>query len=116
VCMAVRPVTGKQKHRWMDEELLVTPEARDRLNTSDILYHLGGYSDDGDTWETQEYQFSEQLDHFWDRLVGPDENLRRRIFETVGSLDNWRQITLTPDGRMVIQLKSGKKRKLHPPR
>ena len=116
VCMAVRPATGEHKNRWWDEEVLVTPEAQRRLNTSDLIYHLGGYSDDGDTWETQEYQFSEQIDHFWDRLVGPDENLRRRVFETIGSLDNWRQINLTPDGRMVIQLKSGKKRKLHPPR
>lgn len=115
VCMAVRPACGEQKNRWWDEELLVTPQARDRLNTSDILYHLGGYSDDGDTWETQEYQFSEQLDHFWDRLVGPDESLRRHVFEMVGSLDNWRQITLTPNGQMVIQLSNGKKRKLQPP-
>ncbi len=115
VCMAVRPATGKQKRRWWDEEVLVTPQARDRLTTSELIFHLGGYSDDGDTWETQEYQFSDQLDHFWDRLVGPDESLRRRVFEIIGGLDNWRQITITPDGRMVIQLKNGKKRKLHPP-
>jgi hypothetical protein len=116
VCMAVRPAVGKKKRRWWDEQLLVTPEASSRLTTSELIYHLGGYSDDGDTWETQEAQFSEQLDHFWDRLVGPDENLRRRIFETIGSLGNWRQITLTPNGRMVIQLKNGKQRKLQPPR
>lgn len=115
VCMAVRPAAGKQKHRWWDEELLVTPEAQSRLTPTEIIYHLGGYSDEGDTWDTQDSQFSEQLDHFWDRLVGPDENLRRRVFETIGSLDGWRQITISPDGRMVIHLKNGKQRKLQPP-
>ena len=85
------------------------------MTTNDIFYHLGGYSDDGDTWETQEYQFSEQLDCFWDRLVGPDENLRRRVFESLGGFNNWRQITLTPNGQMVIQFKNGRQRELQPP-
>ena len=115
VCMAVRPARGKDKGCWWNEEVLVTPEAQSRLTTSELIYHLGGYSDDGDTWETQDVQFSEQIDHFWDRLVGPDESLRRRVFETIGSLDNWRQITLTPNGRMVIQLENGKHKKLQPP-
>ncbi|HOW72218.1 MAG TPA: hypothetical protein PKY77_16585 [Phycisphaerae bacterium] len=115
VCMAVRPVTGKQKRRWWNEEVLVTPEAQDRLNSTDLLYHLGGYSDEGDTWDTQDAQFCEQLERFWDRLVGPDESLRRRILEPFGGFDSWRDATVLPSGRITIRFTDGSKKTIDPP-
>lgn len=115
VCMAVRPATGKQKHRWWDDEVLVTAEAQNRLNSTDLLYHLGGYSDEGDTWDTQDSQFCEQLDHFWDRLVGPDESLRRRILEPLHSFEDWRQATILANGTVTIHFADGSKKIIEPP-
>jgi len=114
VCMAIRPVEGEQKQRWWDSEVLLTPKARD-LNSTEILYHLGGYSDEGDTWDTQECGFAEEMQHFWDRLTGPDESLRRRLVETVSSLTSWKEICITPTGTLTIYLEDGSARAVEPP-
>jgi len=115
VCMAIRPATGDCKNRWWDDEVLVTPEARMRLNSTDILYHLGGFSDEGDTWDTQEVQFQEELEQFWDRLIGPDESLRRRLVEILSSLTGWKEVRLFRSGAMGIHLENGSIQVVEPP-
>lgn len=115
VCMAVRPAQADREKIWWDQEVLVTAEARDRLNSTDILYHLGGYSDEGDTWETQDWQFCEDLQRLWDRLVGPDEGLRRRILEPFETLQNWEQATILPTGTVTIHLTDGSIKRIDPP-
>ena len=93
----------------------VTAEAQDRLKPTDILYHLGGYSDEGDTWETQDWQFSEELQRLWDLLVGPDESLRRRILEPFETLRDWKQATILPTGTVTIHLTDGSTKLIEPP-
>jgi len=42
---------------WADATVYVTPRAQSQLSASEIWYHLGGWNEDGDTYETQEYAF-----------------------------------------------------------
>ena len=54
VCMAITPAAPEKAPTWADDHVLVTPEAQERLCASEIWYHLGGWSDEGDTYDTQE--------------------------------------------------------------
>ena len=56
VCMAVLP--PKDKLRWSEASVYVTKEARKSLSASELWYHLGGWNEDGDTYDTQECSFS----------------------------------------------------------
>jgi hypothetical protein len=76
ICMAIRP--PKDASSWSSADVLVTPEAQDRLNTEHIWHHLGGWNEDGDTYDTQLVDFERELDRFWADLIGPDEQLRRK--------------------------------------
>jgi hypothetical protein len=116
VCMATRVMEREENRSWADEEVLVTHEARERLGTTDILYHLGGYSDEGDTWDTQESQFAEELDQFWSQLVGPDENFRRSVFSTLDSQRDWKAMTVFADGRIKLRFKDGSAKLIRPPK
>jgi hypothetical protein len=114
VRMAVLPPKGK--HHWADASVYVTPEARQRLASSEIWYHLGGWNDDGDTYDTQESQFAEDLERFWADVVGPDEYLRQNIVKALFDLSSkWKRVTITPDGAVDIQLKNGSHKRLQPP-
>lgn len=115
VCLAVQPTSDDHANAWWDQDVLITPEARERLRPAHILCHLGGYSDEGDTWETQEDRFSDELDVFWDTLLGPHETRRRRLFEVLRGLADWDAITLTPDHRMVIQHGDRSRQVIDPP-
>ena len=115
VCMAVRLPKGKQKNRWWDTEVLLTQEVCD-LNSTDILYHLGGYSDEGDTWDTQINQFDEEMQRFWDKLHGPDESLRRKLMETMYGKDDWTKVTISAAGTVTIHFKDGSRRAIRPPK
>jgi len=115
VCMALRPAREDRKNIWWDYEVLVTPEARDLVDPTDILYHLGGYSDEGDSWETQAVQFSEEMERFWDQLVGPDESLRRRILAPFAPFTDWRQAVILPSGKVTIHFTDGSTKTIEPP-
>ncbi|MCK4827374.1 hypothetical protein KA005_67205, partial [bacterium] len=83
VLMAVL-IPERAERPWLGaDHVYVTPEARQQLNTSDIWYHLGGWCDEGDTYDTQEYQFEQELEMFWSSVIGPGEYLRWKI---VGNL------------------------------
>jgi hypothetical protein len=104
VPMAVRkPIPREDQYRHGDVEVLVTPAARDQLATSDIWYHLGGFYEDGDTYDTQLYHFEEQLDLFWADLVGPGEYLRSRLLECLRDFNiQWRTLTIDADKTLTL--------------
>jgi len=64
VDMAVIVEEPNDRHRWIDEAVCVTKEARKHLSTENIWFHLGGYSDEGDTYDTQLYECEKELDEF----------------------------------------------------
>ena len=116
VCMAVRPLPDDDKRRWFDHEVLVTPQAQERLSARDIWYHLGGWDEDGDLFDTQQMEFEEDLQRFWAMLVGPDENLRRKILAPVQGLQtDWETITILRTGVVTIRDARGELRILPPP-
>ncbi len=117
VCMAVKPWPKKRKKSWYgDYAVYVTPRAQEILSPSAIWHHLGGYQDEGDTYDTQEYDVIKQLEEFWTRLHGPDELLRSRLMACMdGSKKNWETVTLTRDGRVALRFKDGTEKKMRPP-
>lgn len=116
VCMAVlNPDSDKSSWQGVDH-VYVTPEARNQLSTSDIWYHLGGWDEEGDTYETQEYQFEEELELFWARIAGPGEYLRSKITENLDSVkDDWQKITIDTERTVVIAYKDGSTKTLKSP-
>ena len=94
VCMAV--ALPEEDNRW-EEHVLVTPDFRDRVQSTDVWYHLGGCSDDGDTYDTQLSDFEDQLDDFCLKLAGPDESLRRRVMALLEEIPNCRSVRATDD-------------------
>ncbi|MFN0143958.1 MAG: hypothetical protein ACKVP6_11020, partial [Mycobacterium sp.] len=108
VCMAV-PLAGTGPGRCdQDCEVYVTPKACDELAESDIAHHLGGWSDDGDTIQTQEAQFGVQLDHFWAELKGPHERLRAQLVELVtNGAPDCIQVTVHKDGTITLHSADG---------
>jgi len=106
----------RDKRSWFCMNVYVTLEARGQLSPSDIWYHCGGWNDDGDTYETQGYQFEEDLKAFWSNIIGPGEYLRSKI---VGSLDgikgSWEKITIDTDRTVEIAYKDGSRKTLKSP-
>lgn len=117
VCIAVKPWSGKGQRSWYGEyELYVTPQAQAVLSGEQVWYHFGGYSDEGDTYDTQAYDFNQQLDAFWTRLSGPDEPIRRKLFDALGELAGpWKSVTIRPDGQVTIRQANGNRKILSPP-
>ena len=117
VCMAVKPWDGKAERHWHAEtEVYVTPAARERLRSSQIWHHFGGFSDEGDTYDTQEHEFRQEVSAFWMRLAGPHEPLRHKLMECLAELGKgWRSATVERTGRVVILNDDGSRTTLMPP-
>jgi hypothetical protein len=117
VPMAVRGLPqGEGRYRWTTIEVLVTLKAREELNATDIWYHLGGWSDDGDTYDTQLSDFEEALSLFWSTVLGPGEYLRSRLIDFLHDFHiEWRQITIESSGKVWITYKDGTAQMLQPP-
>ncbi|MCH7813121.1 MAG: hypothetical protein IID40_03780 [Planctomycetes bacterium] len=99
-----------------EEDVLVTPEAEQRLVTSDIWYHLGGWSDEGDTYDTQKFEFEQELDRFWADVVGPDEHLRQSILSSLAGIKpEWKSVTVSSGGTVTIQHVNGSRKTIEPP-
>lgn len=98
------------------DHIYVTPEARQQLSPSEIWYHLGGWNDEGDTYDTQVYQLEGELEMFWSSIIGPGEYLRAKI---VGNLDavkgDWERITIDTDRTVTIVYKNGSQKTLKSP-
>ena len=116
VCMAVQPSREQNAAVCWDDEVFVTPEAEWKLSPSDIWSHLGGSCDEGDTYDTQEFAFEEQLDAFWAEVAGPDEHLRRRIAGVLSHIPSgWESMNVLADGNITIQFQDGSVTHLVPP-
>ena len=115
VCMAISLQPAEGGPTWATEHVLVTPDAPKRLSASEIWYHFGGWCDDGDTYDTQEWSFSKELERFWARLVGPDEHLRRQILDILHTIPAWRRVIVHADGRVQIQFPNTPEKLLRPP-
>jgi hypothetical protein len=115
VPLAVAAEKPKGKYRWTTDVVYVTRDAQDHLDNVNIWYHLGGYSDEGDSYETQEYYFEKDLNEFWNELVGPHESLRQKLVnETHGLGDKWTKLVLTHEGSLEIFFKNGKREYIRP--
>jgi len=107
VCMAVLEVPSKPRS-WYRMNVYVTLEARSELSTTDIWYHLGGWNDEGDTWDTQLYDVEQELEEFWATIIGPAEYLRSKIRSCLhGVIKDWKTITLEDDETLTIRYKNG---------
>ncbi len=117
VPMAIRDTPEDQNQtRWSSIDVLVTPTAQEQLVPTDIWYHVGGWSEDGDTYETQLRDFEEELEAFWAKLVGPSEYLRLMLLDGARGLGaNWQSISIESDGKVAIHLKDGTCQLLFPP-
>jgi len=116
VCLAKAPPPA-DANGWCDDEVLVTREAEERLSPSEIWYHFGGWSDEGDTYDTQLSSFEQELDRFWADLVGPDEQLRRSIMAALAVLKPaWKSVKVFASGKIRVQLKDRTTKVIQPPR
>jgi len=108
VCMARAAERPEKAPDWADDHVLVTPEAQERLCASEIWHHFGGWYDEGDTYDTQECRFQEELDRFWMNFVGPDEQLRRSILDTLERIEpKWKFVKVFPNGKVRIRFHDG---------
>lgn len=117
VPMAVRmPRKATKRDSCSTTEVLVTLEAREQLDASDVWYHLGGYSEDGDTYSTQLADFEEQLNLFWASILGPGEYMRQRLLDCIRDFDiKWKHISIESSGKVWITYKDGSVQMLQPP-
>jgi len=117
VPMAVRqqPRT-EDRYRWTTTDVLVTLAARQELQPTDIWFHLGGWSEDGDTYDTQLEDFEKGLNLFWADLMGPGEYFRLRLFECLAEFNlNWQAVSIEANGKVWITYKDGTAQMLQPP-
>ena len=116
VPMAIRePPQTEGKRSWPTTEVLITLAAKE-LDPTDIWYHVGGWSDEGDTYDTQLADFEEQLRLFWATVMGPEEYLRQRLLDCIRSFDlKWRQISIESSGKVWITFTDGSAQMLQPP-
>ncbi len=116
VCMAMAIAPPEQASTWAADQVLVTPEAEQCLSASEIWHHFGGWHDEGDTYDTQAYDFENELDRFWAQVAGPDEHLRRSILASLGRIEaEWKSVTVTPNGVVTVQYTDGAEKTLEPP-
>ena len=119
VGMAVIAEPPKGKYQWSDATVCVTKETRNHLSSENIWFHLGGYSDEGDSFDTQLYCFEKELQEFWNELVGPYESLRGEIVSSLGGHydlhDKWQKITIFADSSLEIVFKNGRRQRVNPP-
>lgn len=118
VCMAVQPpVKVEDGAENPIYRVHVTPEARDNPACQGLLWdHLGGELDCGDTRDTQLEQFDDELRRFWAEVVGPDEHLRAKIIDLLeDTRPGWRSVTVSSDGRLIIQSADGSEKIISPP-
>ena len=116
VCMAVLPPESGHAP-WMNpDRVCVTLNAKSRLDTGEIWFHLGGWYEDGDRYDTQEAAVSNDLAAFWADLVGPDESWRLQPVEaTGGARHDWRTVTISREGSVSVILADGSTKTIQPP-
>ena len=114
VCMAKAP-PPEDASQWVDDHVLVTPLAQERLCPSEIWYHFGGWYDEGDTYDTQLYDFERELDRFWADLLGPEERLRRSILDALQGIGPaWQFVKIFANGEVRIRFHDGSVKNILP--
>ena len=112
VSMAVANERPKGTCQWHTEAVYVTRAARRELDTNNIWHHLGGYSDEGDSFDTQQYHIEKDINEFWAELIGPYEQLRQELVSQINTehrfYDKWQRVVITKDGTVTIHFKDGK--------
>ena len=109
-------IEANDRHRWVDETVCITRRARNYLDLGNIWFHLGGYNDEGDSYDTQLYYFEKELDEFWNELIGPYETVRQQLIKELYPLYNkWRKVTILEDCSLEILFKDGRKERVKPP-
>lgn len=117
VCMAMEQEPQEEGSICKDTNMLVTTQAQECLCPSEIWHHLGGWYDEGDTYDTQLASFEEDLSSFWAKLIGPDEHLRQAIVAPLYRINSeWKAAHIYPDGRVWIEHADGSERKIQPPK
>jgi len=107
VLMAVLEVPAKERS-WCCMNVYVTLEARGQLSSTDIWFHLGGWNDDGDTYDTQLYYFEQEMEEFWATIIGPAEYLRSKLRSCLyGVVKDWKQIIFDDNEAITIIYKNG---------
>jgi len=97
-----------EKRSWCCMNVYVTLEARGQLSSTDIWFHLGGWNDDGDTYDTQLYYFEQEMEEFWATIVGPAEYLRSKLRSCLyGVVKDWKQIIFDDNEAITILYKDG---------
>ena len=116
VCVAKAP-PPESAPKWADDHVLVTPQAQECVAAEQLWYHLGGWYDEGDTYETQLADFERELERFWADLVGPDEQLRRNILEALERVrPAWKSVEVFAGGRVRVHFEDGSVKTIDPPR
>lgn len=112
VSMALVPPDRNDSENW-GEDVYLTTEAQKHIGASEIWYHQGGYSDDGDTYDTQLAYFEKELDLFWSNIIGPGQFLRQQILESLFGLTiDWQRIIVDVDKTVTLQMKDGSEKVL----
>ena len=107
VLMAVLEESKKEKS-WSYMNVYVTLEARNQLCATDIWFHLGGWNDDGDTYDTQLHYIEQDLEEFWATIIGPAEYLRSKMRQCLfGVVKDWKKIIFEEDETLTILYKDG---------
>ncbi len=82
---------------------LITLKARDSLDPTNIWYHLGDYSEDSDTFDTQLFYFEQQLELFWATIIGPGKYLQSRLLNCLEDFNlDWQSITIDSDHTITM--------------
>lgn len=117
VSLAVIDLEANEEQKWYDESVHITESARLELEYDNLWYHLGGYNEDGDTYDTQQYYIEKELNEFWAALIGPYEQLRHELVSQInlnyGLNDKWSRVVVTEDGTIRIHFKDGKIEAVH---
>jgi len=114
--MAVIADPQKEERHWHDETVCVTKEARKNLSSESIWFHLGGYSEDGECFDTQLSFVEKELDEFWNELIGPYETVRQQLVKELYPLyEKWQKITIFSDESLEIVFKDGRRQRVNPP-
>lgn len=72
--------------------------------------------DERETYDTQEFDFEQELNRFWANVVGPDEHLRQSILSALAAIKpEWKSVTISSDGTVTFRHANGSEQTLEPP-
>ena len=99
-----------------ESEVIYVTRAAQGIAPDHFWFFLGGYSDEGDSFDTQRECVCNELDAFWLDLEGPDEQARCEVMELLNKRfgRKWNDIHVSRAGRILIQSADDKTLELKP--